>query len=238
MANWWLRLISLTWMSSQFLSLGASATAFTILGPDRASPTSDLPPSLDLTFSIVLTDSTSQQGQLADRTTQTNQPDEPTSQPIRPRTDCPSSLQRLMPALLRDLPSYANRVSQRAYTDHRTTEVPGYVLIAGRPEYEPLPLASNSFTSTQADVQQVFFTTLERQYLSGQAFRLQHYHWLFLTQTQNGWRFVLMLSSIGNAANSTTADEPPTPPQDSSQGVIAQAVRLWLQDCEAGFIAP
>lgn len=238
MANWWLRLISLTWMSGKFLSLGASATAFTILEPDRAFSTVDLPPSLDLTAPIVLTDSTSQQAPLADHTAQTDQPDEPTSQPIRPRTDCPGSLQSLMPTLLRDLPSYANRVNQRAYTDHRTTEVPGYVLIAGRPEYEPLPLANNTLTSTQADVQQVFFTTLERQYLSGQAFRLQHHHWLFLTQTQNGWRFVLMLSSIGNAASSTAADEPPTPPQDSSQGVIAQAVRIWLRDCEAGFIAP
>lgn len=151
--------------------------------------------------------------------------------PIRPKTTCPDQLEAVMPLLLRDLPSYANRVSQRAYTNYRTSEVPGYVLLAGRPEYEPLTLAAGEYTSaTESEVPQVFFTTLERQYFSQDAFRLQHYHWLFLTQTESGWRFVLMLSSVGNFA----ADEPPTPPRDSSQGVIAQAIRLWLRDCEAG----
>lgn len=156
------------------------------------------------------------------------------SAPIRPKTQCPDQLEALMPFLLRDLPSYANRVNQRAYTNYRTTEVPGYVLFAGRPEYEPLTLAAGEYVSTsESDVPQVFFTTLERQYFSNDAFRLQHYHWLFLTQTENGWRFVLMLSTVGNVR----ADEPPTPPRDSSQGVIAQAIRLWLRDCEAGSIA-
>ncbi|NJR66863.1 MAG: hypothetical protein HC772_18640 [Leptolyngbyaceae cyanobacterium CRU_2_3] len=62
---------------------------------------------------------------------------------------------------------------------------------------------------------------------------LQHYHWLFLTPTENyGWRLVLMFSSLGNAP----ANQPPSPPQDTSQGVIAQAVRLWLRDCRAGSI--
>lgn len=26
---------------------------------------------------------------------------------------------------------------------------------------------------------------------------------------------------------------PPTPPRDSSEGVIAQAIRTWLRDCQA-----
>jgi hypothetical protein len=147
--------------------------------------------------------------------------------------ECPTELESLMPLLLRDLPSYANRVSQRAYTRYRTTEVPGYVLLAGRPEYEPLTLGPGEYQSTtESQVPQVFFTTLERQYLSGQAFRLQHYHWLFLTRTESGWRFVLMLSTLGDAP----AEEPPTPPQDSSNGVIAQAIRIWLRDCETGNI--
>lgn len=158
-----------------------------------------------------------------------------TSEPIRPKTTCPDQLEALMPLMLRDLPSYANRVSQRAYTNYRTSEVPGYVLLAGRPEYEPLTLTAGEYTSTtESEVPQVFFTTLERQYFSQDAFRLQHYHWLFLTQTESGWRFVLMLSAVGDYA----ADEPPTPPRDSSQGVIAQAIRLWLRDCAAGSIAP
>lgn len=169
----------------------------------------------------------------ADNTDDTLDSTEP-SAPIRPKTECPTQLETLIPLLLRDLPSYANRISQRAYTKYRTTEVPGYVLLAGRPEYEPLPLPPGEYNSaTESEVTQVFFTTLERQYFSGEAIRLQHYHWLFLTQTKNGWRFVLMLSTLGHYPN----DGPPTPPQDSSQGVIAQAIRLWLRDCAAGSIA-
>jgi hypothetical protein len=163
------------------------------------------------------------------------------SQPLRPKTQCPTQLESLMPLMLRDLPSYANRVSQRAYTNYRTTERPGYVLLAGHPEYQPLTLGAGEYQSaTESAVPQVFFTTLERQYFSGKAVQLQQYHWLFLTQTQSGWRFVLMLSTISDqqAQIDNQQAQPSTPPRDSSQGVIAQAIRLWLRDCETGNIAP
>ncbi|MFM7426043.1 MAG: hypothetical protein ACKO7W_13810 [Elainella sp.] len=167
--------------------------------------------------------------------TQIARPTAPTPAPdlIRPPSQCPSQLQTLMPLMLRDLPSYANRVNQRAYTNYRTSERPGHVLLAGRPEYEPLSLGPGEYSSaTESEVSQVFFTTLERQYFSGQAIQLQHFHWLFLIPTEQGWRFVLMLSSVG----SQPADEPPTPPRDSSQGVLAEAIRLWLRDCAAGSV--
>lgn len=228
MANWWLRLVGLSLAIGELLNLASPATALTAIVPDRTSM-------LNLEDSTFPKASTQQRLILVERTTQANPSDEPSSQPIRPQTECPDRLQSLISLMLRDLPSYANRVSQRAYTDYRTPEVPGYMLIAGRPEYEPLPLpVYESSDTSHTDVQQVFFTTLERQYFSDKAFRLQHYHWLFLTQTGQGWRFVLMLSSIGN----TETDDLPTPPQDSSQGVIAQAIRLWLRDCEAGFVMP
>ena len=156
---------------------------------------------------------------------------------IRPQVACPDRLETLVPLLLRDLPSYANRVSQRAYlTEYRAIDSPGYVLLAARPEYEPLSLGIGEYQADPAnnDVPQVFFTTLERQYVDHRAVTLQHYHWLFLTQTNQGWRFVLMRSAIGVAP----ANEPPTPPRDSSQGVVARAVRLWLQDCEAQSVQP
>jgi hypothetical protein len=150
--------------------------------------------------------------------------------PIRPPQACPSNLEELFSLLLRDLPSYANRVNQRAYTQYRTAETPGYVLFAGRPEFEPLSLGPGEYTpTTSSDLSQVFFTTLERQYLGGKAIELEQYHWLFLTQTENGWRFVLMYSTLGNYP----ANEPSTPPRDSSQGVIGRAIRLWLRDCQA-----
>lgn len=139
-----------------------------------------------------------------------------------------------MRLLLRDLPSYSNRVNQRAYTDFRTTDVPGYVIVADHVEYEPLSLNSEEKLPPAADQPvQVFFTTLERQYVSGKPVSLQHYHRLFLVETQDGWQLSLMFSTLGNYP----ADQPPTPPQDTSQGVIAQAIRLWLRDCHAGSVA-
>lgn len=151
--------------------------------------------------------------------------------PIRPVTDCPADLETLTTMLLRDLPSYANRVSQRARNRARSLDVFGYVLLAGRPEFDPLSLGPGEYTPslTEDDPEQVFFTTLERQYITGEAVQFQHYHWLFLTQSESDWRFVLMLSRIGSPPN-----EPPSPPTDSSQGVIGRAIQLWLRDCRSG----
>lgn len=152
---------------------------------------------------------------------------------IRPLTQCPANLRALMRLLLRDLPSYSNRVNQRAYTAFRTTDVPGYVIVADHVEYEPLSLNSEEKLPPSADQPvQVFFTTLERQYVSGKPVSLQHYHRLFLVETQDGWQLSLMFSTLGHYP----ADQPPTPPQDTSQGVIAQAIRLWLRDCQAGSV--
>jgi hypothetical protein len=161
------------------------------------------------------------------------------SRPIRPPAQCPADLPTLIPLLLRDLPSYANRVSQRAYTDFRTADLPGYVILADRPEYTPLDLNPESLNSATASPiaedqpAQIFFTTLERQYVSGKPVSLQHYHRVFLVETEEGWQLSLMFSTIGDYP----ADQPPTPPQDTSQGVIAQAIRLWLRDCHVGSVA-
>jgi hypothetical protein len=159
------------------------------------------------------------------------------NQHIRPPMQCPSELEELLPLLLRDLPSYANRVNQRAYPlSWRTpNNIPGYVLLATRPELAPLPLVSREYTPLREDdTTQIFFTTLERQYIPSTSVQLQHHHWAFLTQTPRGWRLVFMFSAIADVP----ANEPSTPPQDTSQGVIAQAMRLWLRDCQAGSIQP
>jgi hypothetical protein len=165
------------------------------------------------------------------------------SNPIRQAIACPDRLEDLMPLLLRDLPSYANRVSQRAYLTGAYTadsDTPGYVLLAGQPDYRALPLSPERSSSNRASINepsgdppQIFFTTLDRQYISGKAVKLQHDHWLFLTLTQSyGWQVVLMFSAIGDYP----AHQLSSAPQDASQGVIAQAIRLWLRDCRAGAI--
>ncbi len=160
---------------------------------------------------------------------------------IRPKTECPAQLETLTPLMLRDLPSYANRVSQRAAPQYRPTERPSYIVFAGRPEYQPLSLATGeqrsaldpAISSTPENIPQVFFTTLERQPFSGKFIALQQYHWLFLTQTPAGWRFVLMLSTNGDER----PGQPLAPPRDSSQGVLAQAIQIWLRDCQTGNIS-
>ncbi len=157
---------------------------------------------------------------------------------------CPANLETLVEQMLPDLPGYANRVLRRSPVWNQS-DVKIYVITAGNPEFEPLPLgpgrSSNSSldrgSNQQAntlpslngdddDPQQVFITTLERQYRGTQVIEIPRYYWLFMTQTAEGWRLALIFSRIG----SNPANEPLTPPEESSQSFIAEAIRLWLRD--------
>jgi hypothetical protein len=139
---------------------------------------------------------------------------------------CPQGREALVRQLLQDLPAYANRANTQLGIPHR------YVVIASQPEFQPLPLGAGQrafeVESPKAteDPHQVFFTTLERTYQSGKLFQLQHYHWLFLTDTQSGWRLALLYSIIGPYPHKG----PPLPPRDSSEGSLAQGIRTWLRD--------
>jgi hypothetical protein len=131
--------------------------------------------------------------------------------------------------MLKDLPSYANRVIVRAQGNRKDPELLDYVIVAGRAEFTPLPLKQNQHTPLFPDTtQQIFFTTLERHYWSGQIVNTQNYHWVFLTQTESGWRLVMMYSQFGSSSSKGF----PTPPQESTNGAIGQAIRLWLRDCQ------
>ncbi|AFZ11780.1 hypothetical protein Cri9333_0863 [Crinalium epipsammum PCC 9333] len=157
------------------------------------------------------------------------------SQP-RLRT-CPADVQDLTTLLLRDLPGYANRVIQRSRRIARKAETSAlYVIVAGRPEFIPLSLKPGEYSSTSDAVleqpQQVFFTTLERQYTGGKMSELQNFHWLFLVNTDSGWRLALMYSRFSYSPSV----KPATPPQESSNGIMGQAVRVWLKDCNAGAV--
>ncbi|MCC5646675.1 hypothetical protein LC607_27910 [Nostoc sp. CHAB 5824] len=139
--------------------------------------------------------------------------------------------------LLKDLPSYTNRASQRARRLRRSSDVYSYMLVAGRPEFIPLPLnleeySADVFKSSASGIEQVFFTTLERQYIGKKAVELQEFHWLLLTKTEIGWRLVMMFSQTG----SYSAQQPLSPPRDSSNGTVAQGVKTWLRDCQAGSV--
>lgn len=152
------------------------------------------------------------------------------SSPAINHSRCPTQLDSLAESLLKDLPSYANRVRQRASRISPSVDISSYVVVAGRPEFEPLSLnvPKNADIAPQDEsVQQLFFTTLERQYSADQAFETQQYHWLFLTRSEGSWRLVTLFSRFGSPETKI----PPTPPQETSNGIVGQAVRLWLQDC-------
>ncbi|MGD1906764.1 MAG: hypothetical protein ACFB0C_12315 [Leptolyngbyaceae cyanobacterium] len=160
----------------------------------------------------------------------------PTPAPyLRPLTTCPVDLETLITGLIRDVPSYANRVARRQLGVNDAGF--GTVLVAGQAELEPLDISDRLFNSGEYDpesVDQVFFTTLERQYTETEQVNLQQFHWLFLTEADDGWRLAFMFSRLGAEGSS----RPPTPPEESSNAVIGQAVRLWLRDCRAGAIDP
>ena len=147
------------------------------------------------------------------------------------------NLETLTIQLLQDLPSYTNRASQRARRLSRSSDIYSYMLVAGRPEFTPLPLnleeySADASKSSASGVEQVFFTTLERQYIGKKAIELQEFHWLLLTKTTTGWHLVMMFSQTG----SNSAQQPLSPPRDSSNGTVAQAVNTWLRDCQAGSV--
>jgi hypothetical protein len=147
------------------------------------------------------------------------------------------NIETLTSNLLRDLPSYANRTTQRARRLSRKVDVFSYFIFAGKPNFTPLPLnpygmSSSPVESADEQIDQVFFTTLERQYTAGKAIELQQFHRLLLTKTNSGWRKVMMFTQTGNYP----ATKSPTPPRESSDGAVGQAVDIWLRDCEAGSI--
>lgn len=158
---------------------------------------------------------------------------------LRPQTPCPQDLETLIQGLLRDLPGYANRVARRSLGRREETTGFGTILIAGRAEFTPLDISTLTFggdpTITAEDVEQVFFTTLERRYTEDDSINLEEYHWLFLTEAEDGWRLALMFSRLSPDESTI---RPPTPPRESSDGIIGQAVQLWLRDCRAGATYP
>jgi len=140
---------------------------------------------------------------------------------------CPAEVEPLISLLLRDLPDYANRVIQRTQELHKQAGVDSYVIAAGKPELEPLDLPQIQYNPHSShSPEQVFFTTLERSYLNNRKSETENYHWLFLTQTSSGWYMVTMFSRFGSSAR----EYPPTPPLETSNGIVGQAISLWLKE--------
>lgn len=146
---------------------------------------------------------------------------------------CPDNVRKLTTLLLKDLPSYSNRVIQRTQDLNQAEGIENYIITASKAEFEPLKLPRLQYNPIDdEDPEQVFFTVLERQYIDNKIVDIQTYHWLFLTQTDSGWRTVMLFSRFGNSVK----DKPPAPPKETTNGIIGRGVQLWLRDCRAGRI--
>jgi hypothetical protein len=152
------------------------------------------------------------------------------------RYQCPSNLASLTPLLLRDLPSYANRAAQ---SRRRSVKDPNYTsyILAGQPDLNPIAITNPEYSpaAVQSSPQQLFISTLEKQFSSRNTIEQQRFHWLFLTQNNQGnWYLALMYSRLGKNAQNPKI----LPPLDSSQSPLGEAVSTWLRDCRAGQIKP
>ncbi|WP_210407177.1 hypothetical protein, partial [Hydrocoleum sp. CS-953] len=149
----------------------------------------------------------------------------PTETPKKKST-CPENsdnLEILVAALMLDLPSYVNREIQRDRQPNKDY-LKRNIVIAGRPEFEPLPIDDTPFL--QEDINQIFLTTLERQYRDSQVVELQQFHWLFLRQNQTQWELVNMFS-----IEESLLENIPPQPEESINGVFARGIRAWLKGC-------
>jgi hypothetical protein len=146
---------------------------------------------------------------------------------------CPSTLPALVERMLPDLPSYINRVRIRAGITK------SYIVLAAKPEFEPLPLSGMTDLPSQpqsSNVKQVFFTTLMRRYEGQSITNLQEYHWAFFAGQQQDWQLAMMYSTIG--VYPATASQPPLAPRNSSDSSVAVAIKAWLVDCRDGNLMP
>jgi hypothetical protein len=159
-----------------------------------------------------------------------NNPDRPPSY-INKRV-CPSNFPDLSKAIAKDLQGYLTRTYTRLGFKSQ-------VVAVGYPEVEPLPLAAgnraiitnsvpdaNKAITPTDDPKQLFISLLERP--AGKLDTTKKAYWLFLTNTRRGWRLAMAFTRIGNS-----------PPQDVSDGAIADAVRTWLRDyCDQNTLLP
>jgi hypothetical protein len=146
-------------------------------------------------------------------------------------TTCPAELNRLSELLVRDLPSYTNRILQQRRK--RTDEFYSSMLTASAPDLRPIDNPSREYPPRfpQTPPNQIFITTLERQYTGVRSAQLQQFHWLFLAKTRLGWRVVNIYSRTGGAPE---AGSPVSPPIESSKTIVGEAIRVWLNDCYLG----
>lgn len=150
--------------------------------------------------------------------------------PIRTPNTCPTAIEPLTQALLKDLPQYINRLRHQ----RRGSQSWNYAIVASQPNLQPLPVVTNYPNPEQGGLYQVFFTVLERQYDTRKKIDYQNYYWLFLANTaETGWTLAILYRRSSSYPSNNSA---PSPLQDATSEVPGLAIRQWLRDCEAGSV--
>ena len=146
---------------------------------------------------------------------------------------CPVQLADLANALVRDLPSYTNRLIQQRRS--RKDSLYSSIVTASLPDLQPIDTISREYPPRfpQSPPTQILLSTLERQYTGIKSTQLQQFHWIFIAKTRMGWRLVNIYSRTSNFPSINT---PITPPTESKNTVVGEAVRIWLNDCYVGKI--
>jgi hypothetical protein len=144
---------------------------------------------------------------------------------------CPTELEPLTTALLKDLPQYINRLSHQ----RGGSQSGKYAIAASPSNLQPLPVYTSTPDPQQGGLYQTFFTVLERQYLTQQKVDYQNYYWLFLAHTpEQGWQLAILYTREGAYP---AGNQPPTSLREATREVPGLAIRQWLRDCQAGSVS-
>lgn len=152
---------------------------------------------------------------------------------IRPNKNnkCPTNIPELANLMTEEISDYANRVIQKSRPNvTQENFLPLYIITASQPDFKPIKIEQRQYQNQKdSQIKQIFFTTLERQYSNEKKIiQVQNYHWLLLTPTSQGWQMVMLLTNFGISNDNSIY----SPPQDTSNSIMGQAVKLWLKDCQ------
>ncbi|MGB3404264.1 MAG: hypothetical protein WBA77_16385 [Microcoleaceae cyanobacterium] len=142
--------------------------------------------------------------------------------------DCLVTADSVLNLLLPALPSYTNRVLQRS-PEVGLGEKSSYVISAQGLTQPPFSLETE--LTEQQNLSSIYLMTWERRYRNQTIFSVQRYHWLFLRQTPEGWELVKLFSQSGPYPGYKLFPEP----MDTTKGAMAEAIRLWLRDCQFNY---
>jgi hypothetical protein len=148
-----------------------------------------------------------------------------TSHPSCGGSGCMITVDSMIKPLVQALPSYTNRVLQRS-PEVGLGEKSGYVISAKG--LTQAPFALNTELVDQKNLSSIYLVTWERRYRNQTIFNVKRYHWLFLRHTPQGWEVDKLFSQSGPYPGYKLFPDP----MDTTKGAMAEAIRLWLRDCQ------